>query len=185
MIMLDNLGRYDIANPKGVGTTNDEKLLMYSIVQLIKPKIMIEIGVSTGHMTVWFAAALSNNNNGGKLISVDNWSQTYGGEASGPDAARKRLVDHGLQDIVSFVSQDSLEYLRGLEGGSVDFIWVDGDHSYQHAKDDIQEAYRVAPLVAVHDSSLHVEVRRACMDSGPGVFLEGSFGVFLKGRISA
>lgn len=151
MSSVDFMVEFDKKYPKCAGTAEPEKLLLYSLLRHMKPKTVLEIGVSAGHMTCWLALAMLKNGEG-KVTSVDNFSRAHGGEADTPEIPKSRLRKAGLLQWVDFVKSDSVEYLKAQADNSYDFVWVDADHSYDGAYEDIIEALRVAKKgVGVHD----------------------------------
>jgi len=181
---LSSLIAYDIKNPKGAGSSPNEKLFMWGLLSQCKFKTALEIGVSRGHMTLWLAYAQSEH--GGKLTSVDNWSRAHGGEATSPAHAAKRLSDNKLQGVVEFVGSDSYEFLSKQPDDAFEFVHVDGDHSYEGAYRDIKEALRVASkLVTVHDTDQQYSgPRKAVLDlqeelGVKGTFIDGHRGIWL------
>jgi len=173
---------YDEVHPQGAGSSREEKLFLFSLLRMIEPWSVLEIGVSRGHMTAWLALALYMNGRG-KLTSVDNWSRAHGGEANGPEYAQKRLKELKLQNYVEFKKSDSYEYLKEQPDDSFDVVWVDGDHSFEGARKDIDEAMRVAKrLVGVHDTHQKYDgPRKAVMDLAmeAGFWVEGGRGIWL------
>ncbi len=179
------LRAYDKEHPERGVTSPQEKMLLYSIVRFLRPQRMIEIGVSGGHLTLWLAAAIHNNwrdlkdcatKKPGKLISVDNWSRHSGGQAGSKAPAYRRLKQNGLQDIVNFVTSDSLPFLKKLKDNCVDFVWIDGGHTFDEARADIIEAFRVAKrAVMVHDTKTLKEVRRAVRSAEAELKIKGTF----------
>jgi predicted O-methyltransferase YrrM len=181
---IQKLLEYDRLYWKGAGSGDSEHLLLYGLIRMLRPASVLEIGVSRGHMTAWLALALADNGTGGSLVSVDNWSKVHGGNANGPQHAQRRLRDNGLLKRVQFVKSDSVEYLKKQGNLSFDFVWVDGDHSFEGARDDIAEALRVAKLmVAVHDThQLYSGPRDAIRDilpSGSGAWIKGGRGIWM------
>lgn len=176
---------YDFYNPHGAGTSTHEKLFIHSLLAESKFPLIMEIGVSRGHMTLWMAAAQALH--GGKMISVDNYSKVHGGSAVDEKQALKRLKDNNLDHIVDFVTSDSVEFLKEQETDSFDFIWVDGDHSFNGALDDITEAFRVAKtMIGVHDTNqqLYDGPKKAAMNaelimSKQGLWINGLRGIWL------
>jgi len=159
----DYLIALDEKFPKCAGTANPEKTLLYSIVRHIQPATVLEVGVSAGHMTCWLALALKNNGKG-HLISVDNFSRAHGGEATSDAVPRARVSRASLSPWVTFITSDSVEYLKAQPDKSIDFVWIDADHSYDGAYADITEALRIAKIgVGVHDvCQLYDGPRKAC-----------------------
>ncbi len=179
------LRAYDREYPERGVTSQEEKMMLYSIVRFLKPKRMIEIGVSGGHLTLWLAAAIHNNwrqekdcihKKCGKLISVDNWSRHSGGKAGSADPAKRRLKHNGLHHVVDFITSDSLIFLRKLKDNCVDFVWIDGGHEFEEARTDLIEALRVAKsVVMVHDTKTLKEVRRAVRSVESEMKIKGTF----------
>jgi len=181
---IRSLIEYDAKNPGGAGSAQEEKLFLFSLLRMIKPRRVLEIGVSRGHMTAWLALALHMNGDGGTLTSVDNWSRAHGGEARSPGHALKRLASNGLAGRVEFVASDSFGFLSEQPDNSFDVVWVDGDHSYTGAYRDITQALRVAShVVGVHDTAQqYTGPREAAADlsEGEGFWVEGCRGIYLR-----
>ena len=184
MANVASLIGYDAKNPKGAGSSLNEKLFMWGLLNQSKFKCVLEIGVSRGHMTLWLAFAQSAH--GGKLTRLDNWSKMHGGEATSPSYALKRLKDNKLNGVVDFVSSDSYTYLCDKADDSFDLVHVDGDHGFEGAYKDIKEAIRVAKcMVTVHDTNQgYVGPRDACLaiekEYGvQGTFIEGPRGFWI------
>ncbi len=152
---------------KAIKDLHEEKLFLYTMVRMYKPKTMIEIGVAKGDATLAIAMAMRDNHNKdkvvGKLMSVDNWSRRHGGKASSPKAAQQQLLESNCAPYVEFRSLDSQEFLKLQKTNSRNIVLVDGDHSYEGALADICEALRIASkLVIVHDASNLNGVQKAC-----------------------
>ena len=158
-------------------------MFLYSLVRLLRPERVIEIGVSKGFVTEWFAAALADNDFG-ELISVDDWSETHGGRADGPAPALTRIQDLGLKERVKFVSSDSVLWLSEQKPNSAHLVWIDGDHSYQGCKRDLVAGWRVCcGTMAVHDTqnasvgaNVRAAIRDLCLD---GCWIDGARGIWI------
>ena len=163
MHSIDALLEMDKRYPERAGTSEEEKLLLYSIVRHERPTKVLEVGVSAGHLTCWLALALKHNGQG-TLTSVDNFSQRHGGQANSPKVPQKRVNLAGVQDVVSIHQEDSVEFMSKELDGSYDFVWIDADHSYEGAYEDIKQALRLSSkTVGVHDvSQLYPGPRDAC-----------------------
>ena len=173
---LAQLAAYDRAHPARAGTNAEEKFLLYSLVRMIRPAQVIEIGVSGGHSTVWIAQALEDNGTG-NLCAVDSWAGRPEGTPwpEYKDAAVERLRAAGVLHRVTLIRMDSTAYLRTRLSGNVEIVWIDGGHTYDQALADIREALRVASrLVIVHDATNIEGVGRACRNIGGGVWVYGS-----------
>ncbi len=129
---------------------------LMSAVKKIAPKIILEIGTATGG-TLFFWTKIAPPD--ALIISLDLPFGKFGG---GYLSCQKRLFSSFSQDkqTIKLIQADShksesLEQVRKiLAGRQVDFMFIDGDHSYNGAKQDF-ENYKnlVHPggLIALHD----------------------------------
>ena len=141
--------------------------VLYGIVRELNPQTVVELGTDAGNSAASIAKALRDNDEGGKLISVDNWCCNAARERKDATVAKQRLADNGLDaGLVEFVTSDSQAYLKACGDDSVDMVFVDADHRYHQALADTREALRVAKyLVVVHDTD-QPEVRLALEQLG-------------------
>jgi len=161
------------------GTSCAERMLVFSIIRLLAPETVLEVGVSGGGATCWIAAALEANRKG-HLLSVDNWSGTHGGIADSEELAAQRLKKHRLRHRVDFHQANSHTYLPTLASNSYDLVVIDGDHSEAGAAIDVRAALRIASgFVLVHDTWQMPEVRKVCQSIGGGCFIDGHRGYWL------
>lgn len=178
--ILSSLLAVDRRYPAGAGSATTEKMFLFSLVAESRFQSVLEIGVSAGHLTCWLAAALQVQGRG-RMVSVDNWSRDHGGAATSPDIARARLQKVPVPDVDhSFVSQNSIDYLRAQEDDAFDFVWVDGHHGIPEAAADVQEALRVARVaVGVHDTNQkYPGPRMACENLG-GFWIRAGRGTWI------
>src|SRR5262249_39754184 len=108
------------------------RALLYSLIRLIGPSLVVEIGsyqAGTSKVICWALAA----NGRGRLHTID----PFGGDlvpgiiASWPAQ---------LREFVRFFSVNSMEYFAALAetGKRADLIFVDGNHDYEFALFDIE-----------------------------------------------
>lgn len=140
----------------------DEAAYLWGLVVNKRPKEVIEIGRWLGGSTVLLAAAA--NRSGGKLVSIDL-------KVKAPDYADDKLIEDLLKKLglsnVRMVVGNSRDFDPQV---SVDLAFIDGDHSYEGAKQDFENLTRyMSPGADIlfHDScstrrfaTLHVEVAR-------------------------
>jgi cephalosporin hydroxylase len=128
------------------------------IVQESSPNIIVEIGSASGGTLFLFAHVA----NPGKIISVDLPSGSFGGGY--PFWKIPLFKSIAKKNIIQLVRGDShkketLEKIRSLlKGQSVDFLFIDGDHTYQGVKQDFQmysPLVRKGGIVAFHDIVMH------------------------------
>lgn len=115
-----------------------------------------EIGVAKGR----FAKILCENIHGLKLYGIDTW-KVYDGytEKDGTEQeimndiyadARKRLKPYNVQIVKDW----SMKAVKRFADESLDFVYIDSNHSYEYVKEDIREwskKVRKGGIVAGHD----------------------------------
>ena len=113
-----------------------------------------EIGVHRGK----FSKCLSKANPGVTIFSVDPWEvydryeENYTPELMGQlhQEAIRRLAGTGCIIIREF----SMDAAKQFKDGSLDFVFIDGNHEFQHVTNDIAEwSRKVRPggIVSGHD----------------------------------
>lgn len=117
-------------------------------------KIGAEIGVFEGD----YSEILCKSNPKLKLFCIDPWTPHKGYV----DYARKSTLENAFNlaktklapfnaEIIKKYSQDALE---DFLDGSLDFVYIDGDHGFQTCTDDINgwsKKVRVGGIIAGHD----------------------------------
>lgn len=131
--------------------------------------VVVEIGSWMGASTCFIASGLRYKNS--KVYAVDNFQglSTCGEDASWYNRHFKQLGTHstleifqrnfhelGLEQRAQPVVSDSIAAVAKLESlrGRVDFIFIDGDHSYDACKADIEAwapMVRKGGVMAFHD----------------------------------
>lgn len=126
------------------------------------PQVVVEIGTARGGtLYAWCQVAAPN----ALLVSIDLPGGLFGGGYTGDDVSTFRAYGRSEQRL-HFIRADShasktrsmLETI--LNGGHIDFLMIDGDHTYDGVRRDF-EMY--APLVgqgnpiALHDTLPHPE----------------------------
>jgi predicted O-methyltransferase YrrM len=135
--------------------TKQEIAALFSIVQKAEPRIICEIGTDMGGTLYIWTKVLQNH---GKLISIDL-----------PRLYRKSINRFFKKFIlpsqeIHFIrenshSHKSIKQLKSILSGQViDFLFIDGDHSYDGVKSDFFDYLPfVRPqggIIALHDISI-------------------------------
>jgi hypothetical protein len=129
----------------------------------------VEVGVAEGHYAATFLSMWP-----GKYVMVDRWSHVAGYEdvMNGPDAEHEDRFRQAMEVAarhagrVHVMRADSLVAAGQFDDRSLDFVYIDGDHSYAGCKADIlawAPKIKVGGVLAGHDyyNRPPFEVRRA------------------------
>jgi len=106
-------------------------------------EIGAEIGVDKGE----YSETMCLRNPSLKLYSIDPWDGVY--SKSFPEA-KKRLAKHNCE----IIRKASMEAVKDFTPSSLDFVYIDGDHSYEHVLEDItgwSKIVRPGGIVSGHD----------------------------------
>ena len=116
-------------------------------------KVGVEVGVYKGEFTERLCKA------GLKMFAVDPWMAF---EGQGRDSKRQERQDflfaHAKRVLASydctFIRKTSMDALSNFKDRSLDFVYIDGDHSFRHIAADIVEwekKVRTGGIVSGHD----------------------------------
>lgn len=133
-----------------------EILALMALVEKRRPQIMVEIGTATGGTLFFWSQILPKNS---ELISLDLPFGKFGG---GYLSTRAKFYKSFAQEqqTIRLISGDShqpatLQKLQTLLNGRLlDFLFIDGDHTYEGAKADFttyQKLVRPGGIIALHD----------------------------------
>ncbi len=128
---IEEQEKYEQENPKEI--PNPEKVLAIGrntgifynmLLQNMTAKKILEIGMSAGYSTIWFADALSKNSYG-KIITIDQ-------DKNKIQRAKRNFEDAGVSDLIEIHHVDALEVLADIKNEpnsaeSFDFIFIDAD----------------------------------------------------------
>ena len=111
------------------------------LVTVLKPRILVELGVHAGNSYLAFCQAVQENGLISKLYGVDTWLGDEHASLYGlpDDSVFKDLSEHHDRRYASFsrllrmTFDDALAYFND---GSVDLLHIDGLHSYEAVKHD-------------------------------------------------
>ncbi len=133
---------------------NDQELWwIVEKLSQIKPKKVVEIGSAHGGTLFFWDKVVGP---GGKTLSVDMWEH-HGITLDFSNADSDVLMLKGNSHDTS-----TFEKVSDLTEGSIDFLFIDGDHSYEGAKYDYElysPLVRSGGLVAFHDVAYDTEIQ--------------------------
>ena len=127
---------------------------VYALARHYQPELIVEVGTFAGGTAVGFANAI-NENGHGKLICVDQDSYSNG---TFPQVVKRNLARVGFsQSKLQLCCGDSKQWLPKLAETlkqKVDIVLIDGDHTYEGALMDLQNAVPLVKpggFILVHD----------------------------------
>lgn len=106
----------------------------------------VEVGSFKGKSTAYFAEKLKKDKSNKVFVCVDTWQGTEGEHEEMISKLDKPLIeifeenmsDLGLSDYICPIEKDSVEAAKDFIDKSVDVVFLDGDHSYEGVKADIE-----------------------------------------------
>jgi predicted O-methyltransferase YrrM len=132
-----------------IGNVNYERgILLYGLIKKFKPKNILEFGTAKGFGTMSMAYAVHENNNNGKIFTID-----LTGHTESIEHVRKVLGSHEKSkttrknlwiDTVPTEWSDSVKFIHGHSGTivkqhdlpKIDFFYIDASHFYEAVKND-------------------------------------------------
>ena len=115
----------------------------------------VEVGVKKGD----FSKILCLANPNIELFCVDSWSSGQGGDQARHDAHYQEAVRSLSPFNIRIIRKTSLDALADFPEGSLDFVYIDANHSFDQCCPDIifwSQKVRSGGLVACHDYFHHI-----------------------------
>lgn len=139
----------------GTWTQQDERELWFLIeeVSKINPKNILEIGSSHGGTLIFWDQMATI---GGKIVSVDY--NTNHGITLDFSNARSNIIFLRLDSH----DQKTLETVKSVFDSDIDFLFIDGDHTYEGVKQDYEmysSLVRPGGLIGFHDVIYDSEIQ--------------------------
>ncbi len=138
---FDNIGEYTAKKKRDPGSdlyntvgcffrpTYERGLLIYSLITKYKLTSFLEIGFGRGYSTFCAAKAFSDSGIKGKIVTVDpNFDKRLLGGLT-------NVFPKSWFDMIEFKEGTSLSVLSEMDD-KFDFIYIDGDHTYDAVKSD-------------------------------------------------
>lgn len=166
---LEDLYKHPLCFPASLSP--QAGMLLHSLVQNARPRVVIEVGMFCSVSTHWIAGALAANGAKPGEDAVIHCFDDFAPIGTGPwrhtemlegrqEFVRRRLEKAGLLDYIRFHPGDSSTNITARvpelrEAGGVDFAFIDGNHTIQGAAADFlatEPALNTGGYVVVHDT---------------------------------
>ena len=132
-------------------TTGDELFKLYNLANSLKSKsVGIEIGSYIGASTLMIAKGLNNES---ILYCIDTWENDAMSEGKWDTLAVFKKNTETIAQKIILVKLKSLEASINFSD-KIDFIFIDGDHSYEGVKADVNAWFpklKSGGIIAMHD----------------------------------
>lgn len=120
------------------------------------PAMLLDgIGVEVGVQRGIFSECILRRSKLRVLYSVDTWATKIAGEKEYLEA-RQRLEQFGTRSVM--LRTTSLEAAKSFVVNTLDFVYIDADHSYESVRDDMAAWWpkvRGGGILAGHDYDSH------------------------------
>lgn len=139
-------------------------------------KTLIEVGVWEGDsLSILTKLLVKNNKNDFRVFGIDLWQsppdmvKKYGEErmANAFNTCRKCLKEKKIDHLIELMVIDSVKGAEFFEDKSVDYVFIDADHSYESVLADITVWYpkvKEGGIISGHDYKWWDTVKKAVDD---------------------
>lgn len=142
---------------------NEHIPFAYELVRIMKPEVLVELGVHTGVSFFAFCQAVQELRLKTECVGIDLWGgdEICGFYDAGPMV--KEVLSHQQAygyDFARFVAGDTAMAARDFMVASVDILHVDANHSYDSVRRDFEAwELKLSPLgvVLFHDTQVVIK----------------------------
>ena len=135
----------DLAGRAYTPVNPDVGRLLYQLVRTVRPKLVVEFGMSLGISAIHLSAALADNR-AGRLVTTELF-------AAKAESAREHLREAGLLDRVEIQVGDALETLKAGLGQPIDVLLLDGWKDLYLPMLSVLEPYLVPGSLVIADDT--------------------------------
>jgi hypothetical protein len=161
--------RYHVPMP--ISLPFDRNRGLTGLLNELNLKVGAEIGTSKGRFAKWLFAKIR----GLKLYCVDPWA-VYDNYIELHDKSKQDLFDGYFEETkqrlaghnVEFVRKFSMDAVKDFKDNSLDFVFIDGNHTFEYVINDIAEwSKKVRPggIISGHDYWTSAERRHLYVDN--------------------
>lgn len=117
--------------------------------RVTEPATFVEVGCWKGKSTAYLAAAIKRSGKPITLYAVDTWLgswnrpsllkevRKHGGDMF--PTWRENMRKAGVLDVVTPIREPSLQAVNHFQDGTLDFVFLDGDHSFANVVEEIRQ----------------------------------------------
>jgi hypothetical protein len=133
----------------------------YDIVDALRPRVIVELGVQAGLSYFCFCQAVQELGVGARCFAVDTWEGDSHTDPYGEEIFTE-VTRHNEEHYAAFSTLMRMRFedaLPRFEDGSIDLLHIDGFHSYEAVKTDFETWYpKVVPggIVLFHDVAARI-----------------------------
>jgi predicted O-methyltransferase YrrM len=137
----------------GYVTDDDLEVLKFGIKWTPNGGTIIEVGIMHGYCTAFLIEEIANSEKNIRLVACDIFED-----------------EDNYQRVLTFLKDYPVEIMKcrslDLDIERADFVWLDGDHTYENVKAELNKFYGIVPddgIIAGHDylHPSYPEVRQA------------------------
>ena len=152
------------------GITNLSDKSIFDIYDLAvehfpEDSIFVEIGCYYGGSTIYLAKQIIRAKKRIYVYAIDTWDVLIDAEYEDSRMSQfphfwNNVIKYNCQQIIKPIQFDSSTALKMFDKGTVDFVYIDGDHSYNGFMKDFEESLRIIKddgWIAGHDYNQEVE----------------------------
>lgn len=110
------------------------------LVASLKPRIIVELGSHYGDSFFAFCGSVKENKTGSKCFAVDSWRGDKHSGFYGRDVfdAVNEINEKYYKDFSTLIKSDFNEAANQFEDGSIDLLHIDGLHTYEAVRQDVE-----------------------------------------------
>jgi Methyltransferase domain len=155
MVQIDLPSRHFEPRIYGVGAWTNHLHFAYDLVALMKPALLVELGVDRGESYFAFCQAAAENQTGTRCFGIDTWRGDQ--HAGGYDETTFAQVTEHNRNYESFstlLRSNFDDALAGFAEASIDVLHLDGLHTETAVRHDLESwlpKLRPGGILLLHD----------------------------------